>query len=113
MGWVWAYVFVFYLSLGLFAVLNVMTGIFCQSALASAGKDTELVVTSWNESRQSMVCRRKFSPGRVARTQCIGFLVKWMPRVGFCDYFFRFPVMAARRITMISLEWTSLLGFEF
>lgn len=52
--WIWSLVFVFYLSMSMFAVLNVMTSIFCQSAVDLAGKDHELVVTSWTESRLSL-----------------------------------------------------------
>lgn len=53
-SWVWCYVYIFYMCVGLFAVLNVMTAIFCQSAAESAGKDTELVVSSWKENRENL-----------------------------------------------------------
>lgn len=41
-SFVWGLLFEGYISFCLFAVLNVMTGVFCQSAIASADKDHEL-----------------------------------------------------------------------
>ncbi|CAE7665311.1 Cacna1f [Symbiodinium pilosum] len=41
-SFVWGIMFQFFISFCLFAVLNVMTGVFCQSAIESAEKDHEL-----------------------------------------------------------------------
>eukprot|EP00930_Biecheleria_cincta_P075527 TRINITY_DN62698_c0_g1_i1.p1 TRINITY_DN62698_c0_g1~~TRINITY_DN62698_c0_g1_i1.p1 ORF type:complete len:566 (+),score=85.67 TRINITY_DN62698_c0_g1_i1:83-1780(+) len=43
---VWSLVFLFYISFTYFAVLNVVTGVFCQSAIDSAQSDHELVMHS-------------------------------------------------------------------
>eukprot|EP00931_Biecheleriopsis_adriatica_P002364 TRINITY_DN10314_c0_g1_i1.p1 TRINITY_DN10314_c0_g1~~TRINITY_DN10314_c0_g1_i1.p1 ORF type:complete len:616 (+),score=102.39 TRINITY_DN10314_c0_g1_i1:30-1850(+) len=40
----WGFVFVAYISFCLFAVLNVMTGVFCQTAIESAERDHELIL---------------------------------------------------------------------
>lgn len=50
----WAYVFVLYVSVSVFAVLNVMTAMFVQSAMESAGKDHELVASAWNENKANL-----------------------------------------------------------
>ncbi|CAE7623527.1 CACNA1B [Symbiodinium sp. CCMP2592] len=41
-GWTWVYVFTCYVAFCLFAVLNVMTGVFCNSAIKGAEKDQEM-----------------------------------------------------------------------
>ncbi|CAJ1364859.1 unnamed protein product [Effrenium voratum] len=41
---IWGFLFEAYIAFCLFAVLNVMTGVFCQSAMDSAEKDHELVL---------------------------------------------------------------------
>ncbi|CAE7317370.1 Cacna1h, partial [Symbiodinium pilosum] len=43
---VWAFLFLFYISFTYFAVLNVVTGVFCQSAIESAQNDHTAVVHS-------------------------------------------------------------------
>lgn len=43
-SWFWAYCFTTYIAFTVFAVLNVMTGVFCQSALESAQRDQEIAV---------------------------------------------------------------------
>lgn len=53
-GSAWSYVFALYCAISIFAVLNVMTAMFCQSAMESAGKDHELVVSAWNENRAAL-----------------------------------------------------------
>ena len=45
-SWIWVYVFSCYIAFSLFAVLNVMTGVFCQSAIKGAERDQEMVVQS-------------------------------------------------------------------
>lgn len=42
----WSMVYLFYISFSYFAVLNVVTGVFCQSAIDSAQSDHELVMHS-------------------------------------------------------------------
>jgi membrane protein implicated in regulation of membrane protease activity len=41
-GFLWALLFTLYIAFVMFAVLNVMTGVFCQSAIESAARDREL-----------------------------------------------------------------------
>lgn len=43
-GWLWVYAFCTYVAFSLFAVLNVMTGVFCQSAIKGAERDQEMAV---------------------------------------------------------------------
>lgn len=45
-GWVWTSLFILYISFCCFAVLNVMTGVFCHSAIAGAEQDHEFMVQS-------------------------------------------------------------------
>ncbi|CAE7486069.1 CAC [Symbiodinium natans] len=45
-GWVWAALFILYIAFCIFAVLNVMTGVFCHSAIAGAEQDHEFMVQS-------------------------------------------------------------------
>eukprot|EP00971_Amphidinium_carterae_P252741 5017929-Amphidinium_carterae.1 len=42
-GSLWLCVFIFYISFAMFALLNVVTGIFCQSAIESAAHDDDMV----------------------------------------------------------------------
>ncbi|CAK9077161.1 Voltage-dependent L-type calcium channel subunit alpha-1D (CHCACHA1D) (Voltage-gated calcium channel subunit alpha Cav1.3) [Durusdinium trenchii] len=44
--WIWECVFVFYIAFATLAVLNVITGVFCQSAIDSAQSDHEMVIQS-------------------------------------------------------------------
>lgn len=44
--WTWAYIFSAYVSFCLFAVLNVMTGVFCHSAIKGAERDQDMVIQS-------------------------------------------------------------------
>lgn len=45
-GWGWSQLFTCYMAFCCFAVLNVMTGVFCHSAIASAEQDHEIMVQS-------------------------------------------------------------------
>jgi len=55
LSWVWGYLFVVYVAFCCFAVLNVMTGVFCQSAIESAERDQELHVQSVVTSKQQQI----------------------------------------------------------
>lgn len=54
-GWGWAWLFCGFISFSLFAVMNVMTGMFCQAAMASAERDQELQIARISENRESLV----------------------------------------------------------
>ncbi|CAK9031993.1 unnamed protein product [Durusdinium trenchii] len=43
-SWWWVYAFCIYIAFSCFAVLNVMTGVFCQSAIKGAERDQEMAV---------------------------------------------------------------------
>lgn len=43
-GWTWLLLFIFFQAFAYFAVLNVVTGVFCQSAIESTQHDREMVV---------------------------------------------------------------------
>ncbi|CAK9071851.1 unnamed protein product [Durusdinium trenchii] len=49
----WLFVFVFYISFTYFAVLNVVTGVFCQSAIDSAQNDQTMVLQSILAAKQA------------------------------------------------------------
>eukprot|EP00930_Biecheleria_cincta_P096756 TRINITY_DN88550_c0_g1_i1.p1 TRINITY_DN88550_c0_g1~~TRINITY_DN88550_c0_g1_i1.p1 ORF type:complete len:609 (-),score=80.78 TRINITY_DN88550_c0_g1_i1:194-2020(-) len=51
-SWFWGYAFSGYIAFSCFAVLNVMTGVFCQSAQESAQRDHDLLVQSMLMDRQ-------------------------------------------------------------
>jgi len=51
----WAFLFLFYISFTYFAVLNVVTGVFCQSAIESAQNDHTAVVHSILKNKQAHV----------------------------------------------------------
>merc|ERR550539_2189890 len=44
LGWSWAGLFIIYISFTYFAVLNVVTGVFCQTAIESAQRDQDMVM---------------------------------------------------------------------
>jgi len=46
MHWIWASLFLIYVSFVFFAVLNVVTGVFCQSAIETARRDPEMILHS-------------------------------------------------------------------
>eukprot|EP00913_Durusdinium_trenchii_P022049 g20720.t1 len=51
LNWVWGYLYVIYVAFCAFCVLNVMTGVFCQSAIESAERDQELHVHRSSSSK--------------------------------------------------------------
>ncbi|CAK9092119.1 unnamed protein product [Durusdinium trenchii] len=52
---IWGYLYVVYIAFCMFAVLNVMTGMFCQSAIESAERDQELHVQAVLNTKQQQV----------------------------------------------------------
>ncbi|CAE7670095.1 Cacna1h, partial [Symbiodinium pilosum] len=52
--YLWAQLFHFYIAFCSFAVLNVMTGVFCNSAIKAAESDHEMVVQSLVQTRQEL-----------------------------------------------------------
>jgi len=58
-GSFWLGMFVFYISFTIFALLNVVTGIFCQSALESAAHDDDLVRQAMLDDRTRYTKRLK------------------------------------------------------
>ncbi|CAE7506244.1 CACNA1S [Symbiodinium natans] len=54
LGWFWANIYRFYIAFCSFAVLNVMTGVFCNSAIKAAESDHEMVVQSLVQTRQEL-----------------------------------------------------------
>lgn len=55
----WMIVFIVYISVTFFAMLNVITGVFCQSAIDSAGHDRELLVKHLLDTKQAQVTNIK------------------------------------------------------
>ena len=51
----WGYLYIFYVAFCLFAVLNVMTGMFCQSAIEAAERDQELQIQALISTKQQQV----------------------------------------------------------
>lgn len=51
-GWLWLSLFVSYIALATFAVLNVVTGVFCQNAIESASLDQEMVIEAQLKSKK-------------------------------------------------------------
>lgn len=51
-GWVWLALFIGYIALVIFAVLNVVTGVFCQNAIESASLDQEMVIEAQLKSKK-------------------------------------------------------------
>ncbi|CAE7426722.1 Cacna1h [Symbiodinium natans] len=56
---IWGFLFLFYISFTLFAVLNVVTGVFCQSAIESAQNDHTAVVHSILKNKKAHVDKIK------------------------------------------------------
>ncbi|CAJ1385656.1 unnamed protein product, partial [Effrenium voratum] len=54
-SWIWVMVFLFYISFTYFAVLNVVTGVFCQSAIDSAQSDHDAVLQSILANKQAHI----------------------------------------------------------
>jgi len=57
--WGWSLVFLFFISVTFFAMLNVITGVFCQSAIDGANHDRELLVRNLLEHRQTNIANIK------------------------------------------------------
>lgn len=53
-GYFWVQLYHFYIAFCSFAVLNVMTGVFCNSAIKAAESDHEMVVQSLVQTRQEL-----------------------------------------------------------
>jgi len=53
--WSWTTLFVLYIAFSYFAVLNVVTGVFCQTAIESAIKDQEEVKLAQENSKQTYI----------------------------------------------------------
>lgn len=58
-GWVMVLLFVVYISFTIFAVLNVVTGVFCHSALESAARDQDVMVQAQVADRERYIERAK------------------------------------------------------
>lgn len=56
---VWLLAFLFYVSFTYFAVLNVVTGVFCQSAIESAQQDHAAVVQSMLENKEAHLSKMR------------------------------------------------------
>lgn len=54
-GWIWGAIFTSFISFAYFAVLNVMTGVFCQSALDTAAKNQDLKWHGMLQNKQHFV----------------------------------------------------------
>merc|ERR1712232_1183700 len=59
LGWHPVFIFLVYLLFTLFAVLNVITGFICESAIESARQDSELVVSHQIEHRDQLMSRAR------------------------------------------------------
>lgn len=55
LSWLWALFFIGYIAFSCFAVLNVMTGVFCQNAMESVQYDREIVTKQLLDSKQTYV----------------------------------------------------------
>jgi len=55
--WIYRSLFLMYISFVVFALLNVMTGVFCQSAIESAEKDQDMVIQELLRSKEETVKR--------------------------------------------------------
>lgn len=58
-NWIWSYLFTFYITFCCFAVLNVMTGVFCHSAIQGSEKDQEMVIQSVLQDKQKYMSSLK------------------------------------------------------
>lgn len=57
--WYWVALFMIYISFAYFAVLNVVTGVFCQSAIESAQHDQDMVIQGQIQNKSWYVQRTK------------------------------------------------------
>jgi len=72
---VWACLFLFYIAFTYFAVLNVVTGVFCQSAIESAQNDHLTVAQSLIDNRAAHVQRLRTLFSEIGTDSCITFHV--------------------------------------
>lgn len=72
----WGLLFIVYVYIALFAMLNVMTGVFCQSAIESAQRDHELTVSSLIDHKQEAVKRIEDLFATIDRTRAGGVSVE-------------------------------------
>lgn len=54
-GWIWVIAFIFYIAFSTLAVLNVVTGVFCQSAIESAQSDHDMVIQSILNNKEAHI----------------------------------------------------------
>jgi len=59
LGWIWVAAFLVFVSFTYFAVLNVVTGIFCQSAIDTAHNNEDLLVQEQMNQRDALVTRMR------------------------------------------------------
>lgn len=59
LSWYWVILFILYMALTYFAVLNVVTGVFCQSAIESAQRDQDMVIQGQLFAKQTYIQRTK------------------------------------------------------
>jgi hypothetical protein len=57
--WVWTLLFIIFIAFSMFAVLNVMTGVFCQSAMESAARDQEMLIHAQLQNKAQYVKRAR------------------------------------------------------
>lgn len=56
-GWPWSALFLFYICFASLAVMNVVTGVFCQSAIEGANRDQELLIHQQVSNRNMFTAR--------------------------------------------------------
>jgi len=56
-GWFWVALFLLYISLTVLAMLNVITGVFCQSAMDGAQKDSDILVQEYMQNKNRLIGR--------------------------------------------------------
>ncbi|CAE7247584.1 scn4ab [Symbiodinium natans] len=54
-SWVWVLMYIFYIAFSSLAVLNVVTGVFCQSAIESAQSDHDMVIQSILNNKEAHI----------------------------------------------------------
>lgn len=57
MHWVWALIFLFHVFFSYLAVLNVITGVFCSSAIESAASDRDMAMQELQDNRKSTITK--------------------------------------------------------
>lgn len=103
----WCVLFVVYVAIGIMAVMNVMTAIFCQSAIDNAAKDTELVMSAFNESRANLAAdlERLFTAlrGRHGNEITLDGLMKDLQDKWIQDFFTALEVDVTDVLTLFKL----------